>query len=95
MTTYLNTVMGLGLSDYVSYNAAEEELSGYGLDEPQLVVETEYTTENEDGKEETGTFTLSVSRDPEEKRMMRRSPPMHGWESPALSTGCFPAIMRS
>ena len=67
MTTYLNTVMGLGLSDYVSYNAAEEELSGYGLDEPQLVVETEYTTENEDGKEETGTFTLSVSRDPEEK----------------------------
>lgn len=67
VTTYLNTVMGLGLSDYVSYNAAEEELSGYGLDEPQLVVETEYTTENEDGKEETGTFTLSVSRDPEEK----------------------------
>lgn len=67
VTAYLNTIMGLGLSDYASYNVTEEELSGYGLDAPQLVVETEYTTENEDGKEESGTFTLSVSRDPKEK----------------------------
>ena len=38
-----------------------------GLDEPELSVEVSYTKEEEDQEEITGTFTLHVSRDPDEK----------------------------
>lgn len=63
---YLRTLQSLELTDYVTYNATDEELAGCGLDEPQLTVTVDYTGEDADGAETSGTFVLHISRDPEE-----------------------------
>lgn len=64
---YLDYIGYLNLTDYVTYNATEEELSTYGLDTPELTVAVNYTAE-EDGTERSDAFVLRVSRDPEEKK---------------------------
>jgi len=64
--TYLKNLTQLDLTNYVTYNATEEELRSYGLDTPELTITVDYTTEDEKGKEISDTFILSVSRDPEE-----------------------------
>lgn len=65
---YLWLLRSTYLENYVSYNATEQELARYGLDDPDLTVTVNYTAENEDGDEEAGTFVLHVSRDPETKQ---------------------------
>ena len=64
---YLRTITNLGLEDYVTYNATEEELETYGMVEPELSVTVQHSWE--DGETEQvmeETFVLHVSRDPEE-----------------------------
>ncbi|MGN0250443.1 MAG: DUF4340 domain-containing protein [Oliverpabstia sp.] len=66
--SYVYTISTLSLNDYVSYNATEEELESCGLDNPELSVTMQYTTQDEESEEEqTGTFVLHISRDSEEK----------------------------
>ena len=63
---YLRTLRNLELTDYVTYTASDEVLEACGLDDPELTILVTYTPE--DGEEgESSTFTLSVSRDPEER----------------------------
>jgi len=62
---YLDNLTTLYLDNYVTYNATDEELASYGLDEPELTVAVDYTRKDEDGSEVSDTFVLSVSRDPE------------------------------
>ncbi len=68
---YLNTVTALDLLDYVTYNATEEELQTYGLDEPLLSVTVNYTytDTDEDGEETTlsDTCVFHISENPEER----------------------------
>lgn len=65
---YLNTIKNLDLKDYVTYNASEEDLKTYGMDAPELSIIVEYTTVEEGTDEKTsGSFTLNIGRDPEEK----------------------------
>lgn len=61
---YVDEVSGLSLTNYVTYNATDEELEDYGLDQPELTVELDYEGEAENGG---GSFTLHVSRDPAER----------------------------
>lgn len=71
---YLDEISGLDLTDYVSYNATEEEIADCGLDQPELTLAVRYTDEPEEGEGEStaetadtpATFTLRVSRDPDE-----------------------------
>jgi len=65
---YLNSISSLDLTDYVTYNASEEELSSFGMDAPELTVTVEYSYENEDEEETDGTLVLNVSRDPKERK---------------------------
>lgn len=75
--SYLSTIGSLGLTDYVSYNATEEELETYGLDAPELTVTIQYmapienvesdSSTEEEPEEESKTFVLHVSRSAEEK----------------------------
>lgn len=68
---FLSTVTALDLTDYVTYNATEDELKEYGLDAPDLSVTINYTyTEtDEDGEETTisDTCVLHLSENPEER----------------------------
>ncbi len=66
--SYLQEINYLGLSDYVSYHATDEELHTYGLDVPDLTVTVDYTIEDEEGEENQNAFVLHISRDPEEKQ---------------------------
>lgn len=58
---YLEGLVQLELTDYVTYNAADEDLTAYGLDNPELTITVDYS----DG-DASGTFVLAVSRDPDE-----------------------------
>ena len=63
---YINTVSSLDLTEYVTYNASDEDIAAYGLDDPELSISIDYTYTNEDEESESGTVELSISRDPEE-----------------------------
>lgn len=69
---YLGVIGDLSLTDYVSYNASDEELQSYGLDEPELSVTVHYTQEqptSEDSdvvQQVENTFTLHIARDQEQ-----------------------------
>lgn len=68
VNSYLSSITYLTLSDYMTYNAGEEDLATYGLDNPELTVTVQYTPDAEDDSEVTSeTFTISISRDPEER----------------------------
>lgn len=72
---YLLSVENLNLTKYVSYNATEQELEEYGLNDPELTMTIQYMApkeENENGEvdgesEESKTFVLQLSRSAEEK----------------------------
>lgn len=64
---YLHNISSLNLTDYVTYNATEEELAEFGLDDPELTVTVDFTSENENGEEVPGTFVLNASRRAEDK----------------------------
>ena len=50
MQSYLDSITDAVLTDYVTYNATEEELQSYGLDSPELTISLNYTSEDEDGE---------------------------------------------
>lgn len=60
---YLAAVSGLSQDTYVTYNATDDDLAAYGLDDPELTLHVDYT----DDEDESATFTLTMSRDPETK----------------------------
>ena len=62
---YLGAVSNLTLSDYVTYNATDEELQSYGLDDPDLTLTVRYT---DDGDAQADSeCVLHISRDPSEQ----------------------------
>ncbi|MGN1003066.1 MAG: DUF4340 domain-containing protein [Oscillospiraceae bacterium] len=64
---YLGSISLLDPTDYVTYNATEEELHACGLDEPELTVAVDYTTGAEEGDELENRFVLHIGLDREEK----------------------------
>ncbi len=58
--SYLSSLSGLLLTEYVTYNATEEELAAYGLADPALTVSLVYPAP-EDG-EETESFILHLGQ---------------------------------
>lgn len=69
VTQYLNTITSLDLLTYVTYNATEEELAAYGLDDPELSITVNFTQTDqasEDHEQIPGTCIIHISRNPEE-----------------------------
>lgn len=66
VSDYLHEVSFVFPDEYVTYKATEEDLAACGLDNPQLVIEANYNTEDDDGNTVSKTFTMSISRDPDE-----------------------------
>lgn len=70
---YLQNISGLNLTDYVTYHVTDEELTAYGLDEPELTVTVTYLSEEESGEEISNTFVMNISRSPEERAADRET----------------------
>lgn len=64
---YLQAISDLDLTNYMTYKATDEDLQIYGLDDPELTVQVDYTEEDDDGNETQNSFVLHLSRDPEER----------------------------
>lgn len=63
---YLENLTTLNPTNYVTYNATEEELETYGMTDPELTVTVDYTDQDDEGKDVSDTFVLHVSRNPED-----------------------------
>ena len=61
------TLSSLNLTGYMTYNAGEDDLAAYGLDDPERTITLDYTTQDEDGNETAHTVSLAVSRAPAER----------------------------
>lgn len=57
---YLSSVGYTKHTDYVTYNATDEELSSYGFDEPYMTVNIGYTTTDEDKNETENNLKLDI-----------------------------------
>ncbi len=66
VSDYLTTVATLDLLTYVTYNATEEELASYGLDEPELTVTVNYTYTDGEENEAADTYVLHIGQNSEE-----------------------------
>lgn len=67
VNSYLNRISSLSLTNYVTYNATDEELKAYGLDVPELTVTVDYAADDGDGDESINTFILHLGLNQEEK----------------------------
>ena len=63
VTSYLSTVSYMSLTDYVTYNATDEDIEKYGMNDPNLTISIDYKSADDDA---SGTFTISIARDPAE-----------------------------
>lgn len=70
---YLNTVTSLDLLDYVTYNATEEELAAYGLDEPVLSVTVNYTYTDDNEETVADTCVFHIGENQEERAASDKS----------------------
>ncbi|MGI5963887.1 MAG: DUF4340 domain-containing protein [Lawsonibacter sp.] len=75
---YLQTLESLALTDYVTYNASQEDLQTYGLDTPELTISVDYTAQQEDGSTSSDTFLLHLSRDPQEQQQAQEQTEQDG-----------------
>lgn len=66
VTTYLDTIESLSLVNYATYNATDEELASYGLDNPEISVTVNYTYTGEDENEISDSYILHIGQNQEE-----------------------------
>ena len=70
---YLDTISGMSEDSYVTYNASEEDLATYGLDDPELTVDILYSDDDENEEAATENFVLHISRDAETKQAVEEN----------------------
>ncbi|MBQ8814009.1 MAG: DUF4340 domain-containing protein [Lachnospiraceae bacterium] len=63
---YLDAISALSLQDYATYNATEEELETFGLNNPELTVTINYTYTDEEDNELSDTCVIHIGQNPEE-----------------------------
>lgn len=91
MKTYLNNAKCAESWNVVTYNATDEELVKYGLDEPQYNLEVKYTPKSEDSSEDS--VTVKIQKQAAVRKHLyfmsvqnRTTKPMSESEIPRLST---------
>ncbi len=63
---YLADLTGLYMKEFATYNASDEELELFGMNDPVLVVTLDYTDTDEDDNEIAKTVTLTIGQNQEE-----------------------------
>lgn len=66
ITSYLQTIAYLDLTNYVTYDLTDGDLAFYGLDSPELTIAVDCVMVDEDENESIETFVLYVSRHSED-----------------------------
>ena len=66
VTTYLDTMKSLSLSNFVTYNATEDDLKSFGLEEPELSITVNYTYTDEEEQEIKDAYVLHIGQNQEE-----------------------------
>ena len=61
VNSYIKNITDLSLTDYVTYNASDDQLKKYGLDEPELTVTISYNSDSDETSDQNGTFVLNIS----------------------------------
>lgn len=85
VTEYLNTVTGLELLNYETYNATDKELAACGLDSPELSVTVHYSETDEEGNETENACTLHIARNPDELEAYEKAEAEGAEELPAVT----------
>ena len=67
VTYFLNTVSGLNLLTYATYNATAEELAAFGLDDPELTVTVNHTVTDAEGNQTADACVLHIGKNVEEQ----------------------------
>ncbi len=65
--SYLRSFRGTELYEYATYNATDDELELYGMNDPELEITIDYTEEDEDGNDTARSVTLTVGLNQEEQ----------------------------
>lgn len=73
ITEYLDTIASLSLDNYVTYNASEEELESFGLQEPALSICISYTYTDGDKKELSDSVTIHIGQNVEELEKAKKA----------------------
>ena len=89
--SFLAALQALSLSDYVSYNASDEELQEFGLDDPDLVIKLKYTADEKEGK--SGSVAVSVSRSPKEVEAYEKAVEQGDDDLPSVT--CYARVGQS
>jgi len=65
---YCSGISLINLSNYISYNVTDEELSSWGLDNPKLTVSINYTNTDDSDNKYEGSLKLSAGLNKEEEK---------------------------
>lgn len=89
--SYMTALQALSLTDYVTYNASDEELQEFGLDDPDLMIEVKYAADEK--REQSGSVVLSVSRSPEEAEAYEKAVEQGDDDLPTVT--CYARVGQS
>lgn len=64
---YLSAISAVYLQNDADYNATEDELKTYGLDDPDLIITVNYAYQNDAGETVSDACVLRICEDPEER----------------------------
>ena len=62
VNSYIQNITGLSLTDYVTYNASDDQLKKYGLDKPEMTVTINYDSDSDETADQSGEFVLNISK---------------------------------
>ena len=92
--SWLSTLKGLSLDNYVSYNVTDEELETYGMNDPALTISLDYSSTDDNGNvTDSGSFTLNLSQNPEELEEYNKA--VEDEETDLPSVTCYARVGES
>ena len=87
VTSYLTTLKGLPLTDYVTYNADDAQLAEYGMDAPALTITVRYSGDT------AGSFRLHLSQNPQQLAAYEKAKETEGATLPTVT--CYARLNDS
>lgn len=94
VNSYLSTISGLSTDEYVTYNATDEELEQYGMNDLELTVTVDHSYEDEDGETVSDTFVLNIARAPDDRATLETADSDDSSDSTETDADSIEAYLR-